>query len=125
MKTTLNHLHHQHTDWLRELDFYKHEIKVLTTRLEEVAGANTAAAIGQQVEHYQNKFVLLNEQLDVMIHDVKLKEQALEKTIQAAPEHIDEKVTAPDTQLLGRVNDLAKSIADTRFNFNGFLAKTL
>lgn len=37
MKASINSLHHQETDWLRELEFYKQEISVLTNRLEEVA----------------------------------------------------------------------------------------
>jgi hypothetical protein len=125
MKTTLNHLHHQHTDWLRELDFYKLELKLLTERLAEVASANTAMSVAQQVEHYQNRFILLNEQLDVLRHDVKLKEQALQEEIKTKPSHIDEKISHPGESLLERVNYLFKSIADTRFEFNGFLAKTL
>jgi hypothetical protein len=125
MKTTLNHLHHQHTDWLRELEFYKLELGILTERLAEVASANTAMSVAQQVEHFQNRFILLNEQLDVLRHDVKLKEQALQEEIKTKPSHIDEKISQPTETLLERVSYLFKSIADTRFEFNGFLAKTL
>ena len=125
MKTTLNHLHHQHTDWLRELDFYKIELKVLTERLAEVASANTALPVMQQVEHFQNRFVLLNEQLDVQMHEVKLAEKALQEKVKSMPEHIDQKAIQPNEKLHADVSYLFKNIADTRFEFNGFLAKTL
>ena len=57
MKTSLNALHHQGNDWLRELEFYKDELALLTTRLEEVASKNTDKDVLAQVEHFQNKFV--------------------------------------------------------------------
>lgn len=125
MKTTLNHLHHQNTDWLRELDFYKQEVGVLTSRLEEVASANTAMEVAQNVEHFQNKFIILSEQLDVLTHDIKLKEEALQLVIRTKPEHIDEKSAQPDQSTLKRVNDFTKNMADTRFEFNRFLSETL
>lgn len=118
-------MHHQNSDWLRELDFYKHEIGVLTTRLEEVSKANTGIDVNKKVEHFQNKFIVLNEQLDILNHDIKLKEEALELIIETKPEHIDEKAVQPNDIMLNRVNDLTKVIADTRFNFNKFLAETL
>lgn len=125
MKTTLNHLHHQNTDWLRELDFYKQEVALLTERLEEVASANTAIEVMQNVEHFQNKFIVLKEQLDVLSHDIKLKEQALQLVIKSKPEHIDEKTSMPDHATLKRLNDFVKNMADTRFEFNRFLSETL
>ncbi len=125
MKTTLNNLHHQNTDWLRELDFYKHEMSVLTKRLEEVAKANTAMAVAQQVEHFQNKFIIIDEQLDILTHDVKIKEQVLMQVVETKPEHIDEKAVVPDSEMQNRVNDLFKNIGDTRFEFNRFLAEVM
>lgn len=125
MKTTLNHLHHQNTDWLRELDFYKQEVELLTKRLEEVAGANTGMEVSQNIEHFQNKFILLSEQLDILNHDIKLKEEALQLVIATKPEHIDEKTAQPDHATLKRVNDFVKNMADTRFEFNRFLSEAL
>lgn len=125
MKTTLNHLHHQNADWLRELDFYKQEVALLTERLEEVASANTSMKVGQNVEHFQNKFIILKEQLDVLNHDIKLKEEALQLVIKTKPEHIDEKSALPDDVTQKRINDFMKNMADTRFEFNRFLSQAL
>ena len=45
MKASINSLHHQTSDWLRELDFYKEELNILRKRLEEVAAKNTSKDI--------------------------------------------------------------------------------
>jgi len=125
MKTSLNALHHQHTDWLRELDFYKQELTILTARLEEVVRANTSTAIGPQIEHFQNRFILLGEQVDVLKHDVRETEQAVLAEVAAKPEVIHLKVVDTDEQLMDRMQHLAKSIGETRFEFNAFLSKHL
>jgi hypothetical protein len=36
MKTSLNYLHHQSAEWIREVTFYKEELNVLKTRLGDV-----------------------------------------------------------------------------------------
>lgn len=36
MKTSINSLHHQQGDWLRELAFYNLELSILDKRLNEV-----------------------------------------------------------------------------------------
>lgn len=125
MKTSLTALHHQHTDWLRELGFYKDELAILTHRLEEVAKANTAMEVGQRVEQFQNRFIILREQVDVLLHDVKAKEHELTDMAMDKPAHVHQKIVDTDDQLLERVAYLAKSLGQTRFEFNAFAAKTL
>ena len=52
MKATLNTLHHQDGDWMRELEFYKEEIAILTGRLEEASTKNNSKDATGQVEHF-------------------------------------------------------------------------
>jgi len=125
MKASLASLHHQATDWLRELEFYKQEIGILTKRLEEVVSKNTDKEIEAQSEHFQNKFILLREQMDELTHDVRTREREIEAVAKDRPNHIDEKFTAIKSDLLNRVKDLVNSIADTRFEFNHFLVQVL
>lgn len=125
MKASLNFLHHQSNDWNRELEFYKDEIAVLAKRLEEAASKNTSKEILAQVEHFQNKFIMLREQVDVLKHDVSAYAKSIEDIVKDKPEHTNEKSSSTNEALLERVNDLAKSLANTRFEFNGFLANTL
>ena len=125
MKASLNSLHHQDIDWLRELAFFKEELFILTKRLEEPASKNTGQDVLAQVEHFQNKFIVLKEQIDILKHDINLREQEIGSLAKDKPAHIDEKFTSVRDSVHRRMKDLAKSIADTRFEFNRFLAKSM
>ncbi len=125
MKASLNALHHQSNDWLRELEFYKDDLAILTKRLEEVASANSEQAVLAQVEHFQNKFVMLREQLDTLKHDINAFNHGITEISKTKPDHVDEKIEVVPGALHQKVKNFSHSLADTRFEFNAFLSKTL
>lgn len=125
MKASLNTLHHQGNDWLRELEFYKEEIAILSGRLEEVISKNTHEPVTSQVEHFQNKFTVLRELVDTLKHDVTEREKKIEEIAKTRPEHIDEHFNTEKDSVFVRMKDIAANFADTRFQFNRFLAKTM
>ncbi len=125
MKASLNFLHHQITDWLRETDFYKQEISILEKRLQEVAAKNTAQEVLAQVEHFQNKFILNKEQLDILSHDLRKEESAVEEKAKQTPEHTHEKFVPTQDKMQERMKMFASGFADLRFEFNSFLSKAL
>jgi chromosome segregation ATPase len=125
MKTSISNLHHQASDWLRELDFYKEELNILTNRLGEVASKNTDKGVLAQVEHFQNKFIMLREQLDVLKHDANQRNEEINELAKTRPEHISERFSSTSDKLLERFKDYTRSIADTRYEFNVFLSKTM
>ena len=124
-KASVNTVHHQDIDWLRELDFYKGEIAILTKRLEEVINANTHTEVTSEVEHFQNKFIVLKEVIDTLGHDVKGREAAVERVASKNPEHINEHSHKLNTELYGRMKNLSSDFSDSRFELNKFLSKTL
>lgn len=125
MKASINSLHHQENDWLRELEFYKQELVVLTNRLEEVAAKNSSGETLAQVEHFQNRFILLKEQHDILRHDNAERLNRLNEMAAARPEHIDEKFLTNKDDMQKRMSDYFSSFRDTRFEFNSFLSKVL
>ena len=125
MKASVNSLHHQDIDWLRELDFYKGEIAILTKRLEEVIVANTHTEVTSQVEHFQNKFIVLREVIDTLGHDIKGREAWVEKASEKHPNHIDEHSRTISTELFNRMKNLAADFANSRFELNQFLFKAM
>lgn len=125
MKTSLNILHHQAGDWLRELDFYKEEITLLTRRLESVATANTGAEVLKQVEHFQNKFVLVRQQIDDLKQEVAKVDHHVNEVARQKPEHTNEKYIEMGSQLTDKITNLVKDIAGLRFQFNQFLSKAM
>lgn len=125
MKVSLNFLHQQSNGWLRELKFYKEEVTLLSERLSEVANRNTDREILAQVEHFQNKFIMLKEQCDILKHDVNLRHEEVMTKAKQKPEHLSEKSQTIVDDLDNRMIDFTKSVADTRLEFNQFLSKVL
>ena len=125
MKASLNSLHHQVSGWLRETDFYKQETAILEKRLEEVASKNTAPEISAQVEHFQNRFIITKEQLDILAHDLRKEESVVEEKAKQAPEHTNEKYTPVFDKMQARMKEFTTGFADMRFEFNAFLSKTM
>ena len=102
MKDSTAHLHLIYEDFKRTINFYKSEIPFFKKRLEEIATKNTGEDILKQVEHFENTFIAMNENLDVLLHDVNLKQDALLKEAKAKPEFTNLKVnvTADDLKTL-------------------------
>jgi hypothetical protein len=54
----IKHISSLHGDALRGLDFYSTELGILQGRLSEIAGKNTALEVQEQVDHFQNQFII-------------------------------------------------------------------
>ena len=124
MKTTLNHLHHQATDWLRELDFYSNEINLLLARLNEAEVKNTKPELKEQFEDFKNGFNSILKEIEGRKNDVSVREAAVEEMTK---ENLgqDEEVSLSNDIILKEVKELIHEIADSRFLFNFFLSKNV
>lgn len=125
MKDTISHLHVMCKDWLRELDFYKNEIPFFKKRLDEVASKNTSKDIKVEVEHFENRFYIMNLHLDELLHDVKLKEEALIQNAIEQPKYINVKMIETDENLEDLMEFTATDFKDTKKEFYQFLSKYL
>ncbi len=125
MKTSLNSLHHQVNDWLREVEFYKQETSLLKKRLEEVAAQNSGQDVMAQVEHFQNKFIVQSEQIDILHHDLNKQSEAITLQVKEKPEHAHEKFLDVNDKMQQRVKIFTSGFGDLRFEFNKFLSKAL
>ena len=125
MKDSTAHLHLICEDFKRTLDFYKSEMPFFKKRLEEIASKNTGEGILKQVEHFENTFIAMNENLDVLLHDVNLKQDALLKEAKAKPDFINLKVIATADDLKTLIDFTTKEFATTKENFYRFLSDHL
>ena len=125
MKDSTAHLHLICEDFKRTLDFYKSEMPFFKKRLEEIASKNTREDILKQVEHFENTFIAMNENLDVLLHDVNLKQDALLKEAKAKPEFTNLKVNVTADDLKTLIDFTAKEFATTKENFYRFLSDHL
>lgn len=105
----------QHSDWLRTLEFYKEEIKILQHRLEEVNAKNTGTDVRAGVEHFQNQFIVQRNNIDELRHRVhQHADKALHEDPEKMPEH---------QQLNQDIRVFEEVVQDLRKEFNLFLSK--
>lgn len=125
MKDSTAHLHLICEDFKRTLQFYKSEIPFYKKRLEEISIKNTAEEIRKQVEHFENKFIAMNENLDVLMHDVNIKQDAILKDAKEKPDFINLKVNETADDLKALIDFTAKEFAETKEHFYRFLSEHL
>lgn len=123
MKSSINFLHLQATDWLRQLDFYKQDLAFLRKRLDEVASKNTGSEIGVSIEHFENKFRILSDNLDQSKHDISERKAKIDQMGVEMPTHIHEKFVVENDKAEQDLNIVVSDFQNTRKEFNTFLAK--
>ena len=74
---SIRSLHLEYQLWVRELVFYKEEIKIFEDHLEAVNNKNTKKTVRAHVEHFQNQFVLQKEVIDTLKHNLNISEKQL------------------------------------------------
>ena len=125
MKDSTAHLHLICEDFKRTIQFYKSEIPFYKKRLEEISIKNRAEEIRKQIEHFENKFIAMNENLDVLMHDVNIKQDAILKDAKEKPDFINLKVNETADDLKALIDFTAKEFAETKEHFYCFLSEHL
>ena len=121
--TNVSNLNSLPSEILRGLIFYKEEIKILQDRLEEVSSRNNSFEARQGIEHFQNQFVMHQNNIDELKHNLNL---LVEKMAKDAMQH-GGRIEKDDVNEEEKLNDefvmLEKVIKDMRKEFNLFLSK--
>lgn len=125
MKDSLSHLHLLCEDWQRELNFFKDELKVFKSRLNEVAHKNTHNDVLISVEHFENKFKIMSNNIDELLHDVNLKSSAISQQTAAQPKYIHVKMMDVDVNIQELMEYTSKDFYETKHEFYKFLSKAL
>lgn len=125
MQTSNKHLNNEYQSWQQALGFYKDELGVYKTRLTEVAGKNTGQAVMQQIEHFQNQFLIHIESIDILSHDIKIHLSEMATTMQEHAGHINEEQLAMQTQLKERYETESSLFASLKEEFTRFLTQAM
>ena len=122
-KINIEHFKNLNSDCLRGIEFYKQELGILNTRLEEIAGGNTSRDIAQGIEHFQNQFIIHREQLDELRHRLNANEHAMSVQLQKSPVFVDESMATEHQILFDHYRTEEKLFNEMRHEFNQFAAK--
>lgn len=118
-------LHGEHEQWLNQLSFYTDEVKIMQSRIEEIAAKNTATDVMAQVGHFQNQLIIQKEQIDILSHNIREHEHALQKEINDNPVAADHRKVADHGQNREGMERMDKIFNDLRHELNTFLAKVM
>jgi hypothetical protein len=69
--------HHENKTWIRLLEFFKQENYFMKNRLSEVLDQSMDKNFLALAEQFQNKFILKDEYIDELRHDINTHDQFL------------------------------------------------
>lgn len=124
-KESIKLLHFEHREWLNRFEFYKNEFSNYERLLGEVAVKNTSHVITPQVEHFQNQFVLQREKLDVLKHNVKQSENAIEERMKDNAVAWEHQSMPAETELRNKVVSFDEMFNELKAEYRAFLQKVL
>ena len=122
-QTLITKQHQENTAWINKLLFYKDDLMVMQHRLDEVTSKNNAADFLKEVEHFQNQFLIQSEQIDILKHDVKQRENLIEKEVNNNPVASDHRRIEEDTELTNRLTTFENLFTELRKELLTFIAK--
>jgi hypothetical protein len=111
--------------WLRGIDFYQDEIKIMRKRLQNISANNTAREVKRKIEQFQNQFEVHEEQLRKL--RIAVKNHAVHIAGDLTDHHGQlerNTVLEHDTMRDDYVNT-EKLFNEMRHDFNRFLSKYL
>jgi hypothetical protein len=123
-KPVLADLHFEHKVWMNEIAFYKTEINIFQERLEEIAKKYTGRDIQEQVEQFQNRFIIQSNEIDILVHKIKLIEhkEAL-KGEKIRYNIVDDKIYQDHDVLVDEMAQFVKLYKELKKDFYSFLVK--
>jgi len=103
--------------WSRALEFYKLENAFLKTRLSQVLDSNSDKVFLAAAEHYNNRFVFMDEYIKELKQDIRLQVQMIKQHL--ADNHLQDKVmVALQRKLRGEMEKFEKDINGLKYDFN-------
>jgi hypothetical protein len=119
----IKHVSNLHSDALRGLEFYEQELVILRKRLEEIAGDNTGREVAVNIEHFQNQFLIQNNNIDELKHKIKENLKAIESQVMSSAGFVDQDSMSLNADLYEQYLTQEKIVNDIRHEFNRFASK--
>ena len=120
----LSDLHSEHLQWMEDLRFYKDEVGVFEHRLEEIATKNNHVEVKAEVQKFESQFIRQKEVVDILGHDIKVKEHELVEFAQSHNQIAINHTRFQDhSSLKDRVDTFFKLFKDMKNDFQGFSSK--
>ena len=110
--------HHENKTWGRLLDFFKQENIFLKNRLSEVVDHSADKDFLALAEQFQNKFIIKDEIIDELRHDINLQNVDL---INRNDSLVDNKLIKRQEKLRNEMEYFEKDFIQLKNEFNKYL----
>lgn len=127
-KTTskkMDEFHFEHIIWMKELEFYKNELKIFNKRLMDICGSDKNADVLARLEQFQNKFIVHNEVSDILRHDLKKHENELMEIEKGSVLANEEKIMLQHPKLRDRMESFIKIYRQLREDYLRYLGDAM
>lgn len=114
--------HHENKTWARLLEFFKQENYFMKNRLSEVLDHSVDKDFLALAEQFQNKFILKDEYIDELRHDINKQDQLLTNS-SGVP--VDNKLTKTQGKLRNEMEYFEKDFYNLKNEFNKYLHSVL
>jgi hypothetical protein len=121
----LEQLHHENQTWVRSIDFFKQENAYLKNRLSQVVDKTFDKVFLAQAEHFQNQFIIKDEFMDELKHDVNEQGRIMRDRYLKAGISVDDVVIRRQSKLRDQIEFLERDFTKLRNEFNTYLAQML
>ena len=120
-KTSLNNVTTAHNAWLSALRFYSEDLDIMKNRLTEIAGKYTSPEVGKMIEHYQNQFIVQQDNISRLAHDINSTVSAMSaQAKESGTGHVDAAFADSFRDLGERYLTEEKTVNELRADFNQF-----
>lgn len=112
--------HHENKTWIRLLEFFKQENYFMKNRLSEVLDNNVDKDFLALAEQFQNRFILKDEIIDELRHDINKWDQILSKSSDRSPDNIS---SQRQVKLRNEMDFFDKDFNKLKKDFNKYLSE--
>ena len=123
----LDQYQHENSMWLRSLEFFKQENNHLINRLTEVVDKTSDKIFLAQAEQFQNQFIIKDEFMDELKHDVNEQLRSIKEFQKKNTEKSGyaKSVTESQNKLREQMLYLEKDFTSLRTEFHDYLTKQI
>lgn len=116
-------LNTEHNEWLKGLDFYRDDLKILERRLLELSGRFSDIEICKGIEHFQNQFLIQRNTMDELRHAIREHVAGFGQNVARGDGRLAEQLSVTHEELRDGYLSFEKVMNELRQEFAGFLTR--
>lgn len=117
--------HKELKEWRSAMELFMQELQGYNQRLNDVAGKNNKDVVLKQVEHFQNQFIVQKDNIQTMLHEIKIQEQNIAEDVKRDKILDETDIIGNQSFLREKVHTTEKIFVALKHDFYSFLARSL